>query len=206
MIFEPIRFIHWKPVVIDGVKEGLYEVSDSGKVRNVNTGKYIQSKPNNTGYQVVRLFSGDSSYYKTNTYSGRYKHMLVHRLVMYTFEPIDNPESMTVNHIDANKNNNYKDNLEWATQAENNEHGIVYYKKYGSNNYQAKFTKDQLRVIIKELEKKTRYKDILNIIGVEDNENNRDYIGNIKRGKTYQREIKDILEEDGSSTIESITI
>ena len=194
--------INWKPVEIEGVKD-FYEVSDVGLVRNANTGKFLKPTIINSGYKVVRLFRGNEEYYKTGSNAGRYKNALVHRLVMTAFNPIDNPEEMTVNHINADKFNNSLYNLEWVTQAENNEHGIIFHKKYGSNNYQAAFNNDQLRVILKELEKGTKYADILRLIGVEVNDNNCDYIGNIKRGKTYQREIKDILEEDGSSTIES---
>lgn len=193
----------WRFVTLDGVKD-MYEVSNQGRIRNAYNKKILKPYPINSGYLVIRLYTGQRRYnYNTGEYNSIYKSILVHRLVMLMFEPIDNEHEMTVNHKDGNKFNNKIENLEWVTQAENNEHGIKLHKKYGSNNYQAAFTKDQLRVILKELEKGTMYKNILKLIGVEVNDNNCDYIGNIKRGKTYQREIKDILEEDGSSTIES---
>jgi hypothetical protein len=195
MTICPIKFTEeiWKDVEIDGVKKDHYQVSTSGNVRNFR-GQLLKPEEINTGYLVYKLYTGHGN-------PGKYKHVLAHRLVKQTFQPIDNQSEMTVNHRDADKHNNNYDNLEWCTQAENNEHGIVVHKKYGSNNYQAKFNKDQLVVILDELKKGTRYKDILNIIGVEDNDNNRDYIGNIKRGRTYQREIAEL--NNGSSTIES---
>jgi len=198
-IINPIVFIEKKEklVSIDGVKEDMYYVRNNGVVVN-KRGKVIKPTVINTGYEVYRLYSGHPN-------PGKYKHVLAHRLVMQTFKPIENPESMTVNHKNCDKHNNCEYNLEWCSQAENNEHGIVHKKKYGSNRYNSAFTQEQLQTIVSELNKGTNYCDILNIIGVEDNDNNRDYIGNIKRGKTYGREIKELgLElKNGSSTIES---
>ena len=37
---------------------------------------------------------------------------------------------------------------------------------------------------------------------MENNDNNRDYIGNIKRGRTYKREIDEIISEESSTTRE----
>lgn len=44
---------------------------------------------------------------------------MAHRLVMYTWCPIEDREAFTVDHIDHNKRNNRVDNLEWVSQAEN---------------------------------------------------------------------------------------
>jgi len=49
------------------------------------------------------------------------KNLLVHRLVAQRWLP--NPDNKrTVNHLDGDKLNNNLDNLEWATDAENNQH------------------------------------------------------------------------------------
>lgn len=42
-----------------------------------------------------------------------------HRLVMLTWAPIPNAESLTVDHLDHNKRNNALSNLEWVTDEEN---------------------------------------------------------------------------------------
>lgn len=44
---------------------------------------------------------------------------LAHRIVLKTWYPISNPESMTVDHLDHNKRNNNLKNLEWVTYTEN---------------------------------------------------------------------------------------
>ena len=44
---------------------------------------------------------------------------MAHRLVMYTWCPIEDREAFTVDHLDHNKRNNRVDNLEWVSQAEN---------------------------------------------------------------------------------------
>lgn len=53
---------------------------------------------------------------------GKYKRKLVHRLVLMTFNPVENMENLQVNHIDGNKRNNNISNLEWCTLEENMKH------------------------------------------------------------------------------------
>lgn len=158
-----------------------YLVNNFGEVKNIK-GQYLKPILINSGYLVYALYTGRSN--------PKYKRVLAHRLVKMYFDPIENPEDYTVNHDDMDKLNNWEDNLTWMTQSENNMERERNYHLYGTGNYHAAFNLSQLKIILEELDKGTRYKDILNIIGVEDTENNRDYIGNIKRGRTYQREIQ----------------
>lgn len=56
--------------------------------------------------------------------SGKKKSFLLHRLVAMKFLP--NPNKLPeVNHIDGDKANNKKDNLEWVTRSENMKHRIA---------------------------------------------------------------------------------
>ena len=50
---------------------------------------------------------------------GKTYYGLVHRIVLSTFSPIEEWETLTVNHIDGNPSNNKLENLEWMTQSEN---------------------------------------------------------------------------------------
>lgn len=91
--------------------EGLYEVSNLGRVRD-NKGNIKPSYRNNKGYLLLSL------YYKGKTY-----HPTLHRLVATYFIP--NPNNLSqINHKDCNKENNKVDNLEWCNQRYNYNEGM----------------------------------------------------------------------------------
>lgn len=95
--------------------EGLYEVSNTGKVRSLNynrTGKVKELLRGNCGdYLFVSLCK-----------EGKRKPFLIHRLVVQTFIG-EIPKGLIVNHKDENKQNNNVDNLEIVTQKYNLNYG-----------------------------------------------------------------------------------
>ena len=91
--------------------EGLYCISDFGRVWSVNIG--------------VMSFSKNSAWYRRFNLSKKGKRVTVsvHRLVAEYFIP--NPYNLPeVNHIDGNKTNCHRDNLEWVTKSDNAIHCI----------------------------------------------------------------------------------
>ena len=100
----------WRPV--KGY-EGLYEVSNMGRVKSLYYGKerIMRTPDNSTGYRNVELARQTP------------KRKLVHRLVAEAFIP--NPMNLpVVNHLDGDKHNDCVFNLEWCTKKENTNHAI----------------------------------------------------------------------------------
>lgn len=97
----------WKP--IDGW-EGLYEISDAGRVKSLRTGNIKIPDINTCGYLRVQLCDNK-----------RRKRYFIHRLVAAAF--CDGFFiGAAVNHIDGDKQNNLSENLEWVTHSENSRH------------------------------------------------------------------------------------
>ena len=91
--------------------EGLYVVSNNGRVMNVRSGRVLRGIVNNLGYIMVGLSK-----------SGKVKMVSVHRLVAEAF--IKNPDNLReVNHKDEDKSNNNVDNLEWCDRKYNVNYG-----------------------------------------------------------------------------------
>lgn len=112
----------WRPAV---GYEGLYEVSDIGRVQSVgrtvptsrgngfrhSPGKVLSPIKTQNGYLAVDLCK-----------NGVKKRELVHRLVALAF--IENPGAYPmINHKDEDKKNNHAVNLEWCTAKYNTNYG-----------------------------------------------------------------------------------
>lgn len=113
----------WKD--IEGY-EGLYQVSNMGRVRSLDRKSKSKNKWNSYNMSIkgrIRLTAtSQRGYLRMRLCKDGIKQWYqLHQLVARAFIP--NPEGKeTVNHIDGNKKNNCVSNLEWATQAENNKH------------------------------------------------------------------------------------
>ena len=93
--------------------EGLYEVSDQGRVKSIGYGddRILRPGREGCGYLQVGIYK-----------NGEQKKCKVHRLVAQTFIP--NPDNLPeVNHKDEDKENNSVQNLEWCDRKYNQNYG-----------------------------------------------------------------------------------
>lgn len=119
--------------------EGLYQVSNFGRVKSFHRGttKIIKPQINRKGYLNI-----------TMNKNGMQKTFRIHRLVaeMFILNTDCKPQ---VNHRDGHKLNNHVNNLEWVTEVENVHHaflsGLV---SQGSTRNTAKLTHEQVQDIL----------------------------------------------------------
>lgn len=96
--------------------EGLYAVSNRGRVKNLKSGRILKNRIDSFGYAMVYIHKGD----------GKPKNIKVHKLVAKTFIP--NPDNLPqINHIDECKTNNNVENLEWLSASQNVRHSAHQY-------------------------------------------------------------------------------
>ncbi|WP_339008567.1 NUMOD4 motif-containing HNH endonuclease [Fusobacterium varium] len=106
--------------------EGLYQVSNFGRVKSLERFKQNHSKLQRVPEKIKSAKKNLEGYLSVDLYKNNIqKTVRVHRLVAEAF--IENSlNKETVNHIDGDKSNNCVGNLEWATYREQNIH---FYKK-----------------------------------------------------------------------------
>ena len=105
----------WKP---KKDYEGLYEVSNLGRIKSLGNGN-----SNNSKERILKPGKVKGGYLQVYLSKNREnKRFYVHRLVAETFIP--NPDNLPfINHKDEDKTNNRVDNLEWCTREYNNNYG-----------------------------------------------------------------------------------
>ena len=89
--------------------EGLYEVSDKGRVKGLKRNRILKNIVDSLGYVRVSLCKENKP-----------KAHKIHRLVAEHF--LKPSEYKIVNHIDGNKENNSVENLEWCNASQNRKH------------------------------------------------------------------------------------
>lgn len=91
--------------------EGFYQISNHGRVKNIQTNKFLTGDINNIGYYRVILYKPIK------------KRFFIHRLVALHF--CDGyKDGFVVNHKDGIKTNNKAENLEWVTRSQNDIHAF----------------------------------------------------------------------------------
>lgn len=122
----------WKP--IKGF-EDYYRISDYGNIFSIRSGRNLKLSTNSHGYLCATLRVNGSS-----------KQVKVHRLVAIHFLDKSNDYDI-VNHKDGNKQNNYKDNLEWSTYSNNNQHAYDLGLKDLKSESFSKLTREEVEYI-----------------------------------------------------------
>lgn len=102
--------------------ENFYEVTSTGLVRNKKTGQFLKQSLSTKGYTQVSLYVNQRVITKA-----------IHRLMMISFNPIENQKNYQVNHINGIRTDVRLENLEWVSNRENASHSVVRHKKRTSN-------------------------------------------------------------------------
>ena len=120
-----------------------YMVSDKGHVKSLERGvktfngkvdcirripETILREKDIRGYKNVSLITYNDDMETQRRYTSQ-----VHRLVLKTFNPVQNMAELQVNHIDLDKGNNRLENLEWVTPLENTIHAREHGHKRNQN-------------------------------------------------------------------------
>lgn len=130
----------WKCLVYHNKTFNDFEVSNTGKLRNVRTGTEYKTYKNKQGYYQVCVSPG--SRYNKRVFK-------IHRAVAETFIPYEEGKQH-INHKDGNKLNNNAYNLEWVTPQENSRHAYdtgLAVAKSGVDSSSAKLTAEQVKYI-----------------------------------------------------------
>lgn len=101
----------WKTINCLEGYEGLYSISNTGKLKSNRTGKYKKGIYDKDGYIRYHLYS-----------KGKQKPIHAHRLVLTAFKGTVSDKTL-VDHIDGIRDNNNLSNLRWCTVTENNRWG-----------------------------------------------------------------------------------
>lgn len=180
----PERWALIDNTVLSNIRCGYY-ISTMGRVYSAFSSKLLNPVQHHSGYIIVSLY---------DTY-GHSHSVLLHRIVMIMFHPIENMPEMQVNHKFPLKTDNCECNLEWATPKENIQHAIknnlrasngecsIYgYIQCGSNNPMISITEEMAEEICKLLMDETnQLVEIANTVGC-----NNSIVWSIYHGSTWQ--------------------
>lgn len=143
----------WKD--IEGY-EGLYQVSNNGKVRSIDRTKlhWVGGKSNVHGRELKPYVNSNGYKQIVLSIEGKTKSIIVHRLVSQSF--IKNPKNKPqVNHIDGDKLNNCVSNLELVSAKDNMLHAYkIGLRNKGGKHHWSKLTEPNVLLIRKKHKQK----------------------------------------------------
>ena len=144
-----------------------YFVSENGEVFSKD--KKLTPRKHNGGYLRVSLCK-----------DGKVKDFYIHRLVAELYVENKNPEKYKeINHLDSNKTNNRKENLEWCDGTINHYHSLFAgTKTCGRNSHFCKLKEEQVLEIRKDNSSHKKIAEKFNI--------SRQYVGMLKNNKKWK--------------------
>ena len=169
----------WKPIKYKDIVIDMYEVSNLGRFKRLRDGKILTGnniKNERGGYCRIAL----------KTTCGKSKKFQMHRIVLYTFDYLD--EKCEVNHINGNKRDNSIFNLENSTRMENARHAAQN-NLYQSceDHYRANFTNTEVEMICKQLEDGQPISKIISSLHLENRGDIYSNIDKIIKGKAWKK-------------------
>lgn len=194
--FRPLRYKDCNPT--------RYLINPYGDIYDKKKERLISTNSHDSGgYRQATIECSEQSKSK---YTKNSRTLTLHRLVASNFCPNPNPEEYSVvNHIDADKENDYYKNLEWCTSQQNSLHairnGLRGNQNYndtpstltepnphnGENNGRAKLKAEQVEKICSLMEKgDLSYGQILTECGLEANKKNLDIVTKIRSKKLWR--------------------
>lgn len=194
LLIDPLIPEIWKLIDFFNIKENSYMISNMGRVYSFLKHGYLSPALSN-GYYTQPLQLND----------GSRKTFYIHRLVAKAFVYNPNPNYfLEVNHKNLDRSDVFFLNLEWTTKLENirhelehSGHGVIQKQAtktwsngistYGQNNGMAKYTENQIRVLLSAIENGNSLEEALSLIGLDNNSKNRGYFGQILRGHKWRK-------------------
>jgi hypothetical protein len=167
----------WRPIA--GL-EGLYEVSNHGRVRSVARWVAARKGRRLIEGRVLRPRVGTAGYQRVTLCNGPFQHFAhVHRIVAETFVP--GKTHQIVRHLDGNPLNNHASNLAWGTYADNEadkaRHGR---RPIGESHPGAKMTDEHVRSI-----RDMHSRGFSQLAIAKELSLNRGVVGNVVRGEGW---------------------
>lgn len=129
--------------------EGLYQVSDMGRVKSLSRKINSAIQPSKSRLKIETILTQTRAfkYLKVMLANNKVnKVYFVHRLVCSAF--MLNPDNLEqINHKDGNKYNNRLDNLEWCSRSDNAKHSFKLGLSYQARAKRIKVIKDNVHLI-----------------------------------------------------------
>lgn len=118
---------------IDGY-DGMYQVSDLGRVRSHKSGEWKVMRPSKTGSGYLKVVLCKDK---------QKKNRMIHRLVAQAFITNDDETKIYINHIDECKQNNRIWNIEYCTASYNNTYNNIHHRRINYKQSKLKPLYDQ---------------------------------------------------------------